>query len=64
MTEANAIPLGVYMPARDIEYLNTDEWTEIRCPCGNEIQFSESGQTEKCECGRMYRYSTKIEVFS
>lgn len=48
--------------ADDIEYINSDVYENIKCPCGNYLVFSESGVEKQCTCGRVYKLVEHIEV--
>lgn len=48
--------------AMDIKYNYYAGETSFNCPCGERgIYMDESGQTYKCECGRLYRLRYYVE---
>lgn len=49
--------------ARDVKFHWFDCTTAFDCPCGNqEIFVSEDNEDVECECGRVYKFTCRLEV--
>ncbi len=53
---------GPFTPALAIQYMYNDEYTEILCPCGHQMEFTEGGETRLCTCGKVYRFICYVAV--
>lgn len=56
MTERIYIFTGNFQRADDISFHWSDYSCMFDCPCGiKEIILSESGESKRCDCGRVYK---------